>query len=178
MAAAGWMTTKSGTVYVERGKGGSARREGANMREASAEDLPVVFFPEGTTSDGTGLLKFHSGLLAEALGSDQPVTAGCLSYSLNGGESSGARVAEDVAYWGDMSLPIHIFRFLGVRGVVAHVRIAEKPIRFSEGAVSRKAAAVEARCAVLELRRQQATGVEGALVQRDEECDALLQRGR
>ena len=37
------------------------------MQKAAAAGLPVVFFPEGTTSNGDGLLKFHSGLLAQAM---------------------------------------------------------------------------------------------------------------
>jgi lyso-ornithine lipid O-acyltransferase len=59
----GWMTTRSGTVYVERGHGGSALKAGAAIHAAANDGLPVVFFPEGTTNPAEQLLKFHSGLL-------------------------------------------------------------------------------------------------------------------
>jgi 1-acyl-sn-glycerol-3-phosphate acyltransferase len=46
----GWMTTMSGTVYVERGHGGSAMQAREGMQAAVDAGLPVVFFPEGTTT--------------------------------------------------------------------------------------------------------------------------------
>ncbi len=65
----GWMTTMSGTVYVARGHGGSAARARKGMAAAVDAGLPVVFFPEGKTSNGSGLLKFHGGLLSQAMAS-------------------------------------------------------------------------------------------------------------
>ncbi len=49
----GWMTTMSGTVYVARGHGGSAMRARKGMQAAVDAGLPVVFFPEGTTTNGS-----------------------------------------------------------------------------------------------------------------------------
>ena len=60
----------AGTVYVARGHGGSALKAREGMESALNAGLPVVFFPEGTTSDGSGLLKFHGGLLAQGGGGD------------------------------------------------------------------------------------------------------------
>ena len=45
----------------------------------------MVFFPEGTTSNGSGLLKFHSGLLAQAIGGGAPVTAAYVRYEFGDG---------------------------------------------------------------------------------------------
>src|ERR1700749_3319236 len=78
----GWMTTMSGTVYVARGHGGSAMKARKGMQAALDAGLPVVFFSEGTTSNGTGLLKFHSGLLAQVIDTGSPVTAAYLRYSI------------------------------------------------------------------------------------------------
>ena len=46
------------------------------MKAAADAGLPVVFFPEGTTTNGVTMLPFHSGLLAQAMTIDEPVTAG------------------------------------------------------------------------------------------------------
>lgn len=143
----GWMTTMAGTVYVERGRRGSAKVAGSGMRAAAEAGLPVVLFPEGTTSNGDAILKFHSGLLAEAVADAQPVSAAYLQYSLteNNGESA---ANNDVAFWGETPMLPHIFRFLALRGVRAKVHIAAAPIRFTAEATSRKQVAVEARRAV------------------------------
>src|ERR1700721_524515 len=80
----GWMTTMSGRVYVEGGHGGAAVKARQGMQAAVDAGLPVVFFPEGTTSNGSGLLKFHSGLLAQAIDGGAPVTAACIRFGFGG----------------------------------------------------------------------------------------------
>jgi 1-acyl-sn-glycerol-3-phosphate acyltransferase len=146
----GWMTTQVGTVMVERGRGGSALRARGGMQKAAEEGLPVVFFPEGTTTDGSHLLPFHSGLLAQALAVGEPITPAYLRYSLEAENGAGILAAQHVA-WGDTPLLEHIWRFLGLRGVHAAVRFAPAPLRFANGAEKRKLAAVEARKALLAL---------------------------
>jgi 1-acyl-sn-glycerol-3-phosphate acyltransferase len=144
----GWMTTMSGTVYVARGHGGSAMKARKGMQAALDAGLPVVFFPEGTTSNGSHLLKFHSGLLSQVIAGGAVVRAAYLSYSFVADNGPDVTVADDICYWGDRNMWAHIFRFLALRGVRAQVRFAEEPITFSSDGAHRKKAAIEARSAV------------------------------
>ena len=57
----GWMATMSGTVFVDRGAGGSAERARSGMQAAENEGVPVMFFPEGTTSNGKQVMPFRTG---------------------------------------------------------------------------------------------------------------------
>lgn len=148
----GWMTTMAGTVYVARGHGGSAAKARGGMQAAADAGLPVVFFPEGTTTNGSELLKFHSGLLAQAMESGMPVTAAYIRYSMDAGND--ATVADDVCYWGDAKMLPHIFKLLGLRRLRAEVRFAAAPIRFSSDVMHRKLAAIEARVAVAAVGKQ------------------------
>lgn len=141
----------SGTVYVARGHGGSAMKARRGMQDTVDAGLPVVFFPEGTTTNGRQMLKFHSGLLAQAMLGGGPVTAAHVRYSLVADNGPGVSVADDVCYWGNRNMLAHIFKFLGLRGVRAEVRFADGPIAFSSDGVHRKLAAVEARAAVAAL---------------------------
>lgn len=150
MPVLGWMTTNAGTVYVERGRGGSAIRASNAMQDAMKAGLPVVFFPEGTTSNGKALLKFHSGLLGQALTSKAPITAAFLRYSLTEENEPGVTVEEDVC-WGEKPLMAHVFGFLGLRGVHAEVIFGDGPIAFSSDGMHRKKASVEAQAAVAQL---------------------------
>jgi lyso-ornithine lipid O-acyltransferase len=148
----GWMTTMAGTVYVEPGRGGSAARAKSEMQSALDAGLPVMFFPEGTTSDGTGVLSFRSGLLGQVLEAKQPVTAAFVRYRLEGNNGPHANVESDVCFWGDdATLFRHIFRLVGLRGIVVEVTIADEPIKFSSDHLHRKQAAEEAREAVMAL---------------------------
>jgi len=147
----GWMTTMAGTVFVDRGRGGSATRAAGGMQAAAEAGIPVVFFPEGTTSNGASVLKFHSGLLAQAVEAAQPITAAYLRYRLTLQNGPEITVENDVSYWGDTTLLKHIFRLLGLRGIEVEARFADSPISFSEGTDQRKLLAAEARAAVMEL---------------------------
>jgi 1-acyl-sn-glycerol-3-phosphate acyltransferase len=144
----GWLATMAGTVYVDRGKGGSAIKAGSGMKAAAEAGLPVVFFPEGTTTNGREMLPFHSGLLAQAMEIDEPVTAAYIRYALDEDNGPGDSVEDDVCYWGDRSMWPHVFRFLGLRGAHAFVKVGDGPIEFSADELHRKAAALEARDAV------------------------------
>ncbi len=143
----GWMTKMAGTVFVERGKGGSAAAASVGMLAAATAGVPVVFFPEGTTSDGRSALPFRGGLIAEARTAGLPVTVGVVRYAVAG--PRGATIEDDVAYWGDRGLLEHVGRFLTLEGVRVQVRFADGPVRFTT--TERKAAAAEARVAMLEL---------------------------
>jgi lyso-ornithine lipid O-acyltransferase len=148
----GWMTTMSGTVYVARGSGGSAIRAKSGLDAAAEAGVPIVIFAEGTTSDGSGVLPFRSGALAQVLEAEQNVTAAFISYSLTEDNGPDVCVEKDVAFWGDDAhLFHHIFKLLTLRGVEVNIRIAEKPIEFVATFHERKQAAVEARAAVMKL---------------------------
>jgi lyso-ornithine lipid O-acyltransferase len=148
----GWMTTMSGTVYVERGRGGSALRAKDEMEAAADAGLPIVIFPEGTTSNGTMVLPFHSGVLGQVLEAGQQVTAAYVTYRLTEDNGPDVTIENDVCFWGDdVSLFGHIFGLLALRGIEVKIRFADGPIAFTADALHRKQAAIEARAAVMEL---------------------------
>jgi 1-acyl-sn-glycerol-3-phosphate acyltransferase len=147
----GWMATLAGTLYVKRGRGGSAERAKSGMKEASDAGIPLVFFPEGTCSLGDTVLPFHSGLLAQAMEAGQPITAAHIRYRLT--EDNGPYLSlADLCFWDDTLLAKHIFRLLAMRGIEVELHFAESPIAFSPRASERRIAAEEARTAVLQLR--------------------------
>ena len=147
----GWITAMGGTVYVQRGRGGSAGRAKSGMQEASDAGIPMVFFPEGTCSLGDTVLPFRSGLLGEAIAAGQPITAACLRYRLTQDNGPNRSLA-DVCFWDNTLLVKHIFRMLSMRGIEVELRFAQSPIAFSVGADQRKLAAQQAHAAVMELR--------------------------
>ncbi len=70
------------TVFIARHDRTSVADQVAQLREAIAETGALTFFPEGTTSDGTGLLPFKSSLLSavETLPDTVPVQPLLLAY--------------------------------------------------------------------------------------------------
>lgn len=106
----GWLARLAGTVFVRR----DAREAGAQMKlfeERFAEGHRLLFFPEGTSTDGRRVLPFKTTLFA-ALFSDhvghdlwlQPVT---VVYRPRDEQD-----ARFYAWWGDMELGPHLLRVL------------------------------------------------------------------
>lgn len=124
----GWLTAQAGTVYVERG-GGPKTYPAVNaaMAEAYRSGLPVLFFPEGTTTDGAGVLPFRRGLFHSVVNGGVALRTASLRYTLDSYAVNGdATIAEDVCWWGDMEFVSHMFRFLGLRGLRAQIRFGEE----------------------------------------------------
>jgi len=59
-----WLCEMNDTVFVARHDRGSVANQVEQVRAAIAETRALAVFPEGTTSDGTGLLPFKSSLLS------------------------------------------------------------------------------------------------------------------
>ena len=115
----GWLTARSGAVYVYRG----GRREtyplvNARMARAFRSGVPVVFFPEGTTTNGSDVLPFRRGLFHSVLRDRVAVRTAAIRYEIVGDAGD---VAEDVCWCGDAALVPHLYRLLGLREVRATV---------------------------------------------------------
>jgi 1-acyl-sn-glycerol-3-phosphate acyltransferase len=126
----GWLTAHAGTVYVQRG-GGPKTYPAVNaaMAEAYRSGLPVLFFPEGTTTDGAGVLPFRRGLFHSVLDNWVSLRTSALRYWLeNDGLNCGVSVAEDVCWWGEMGFISHLFGVLGLRGLRAQIRFGEEVV--------------------------------------------------
>ena len=126
----GWLTSLAGTVYVER-SGGPATYPGVNraMAEAYRSGLPVLFFPEGTTTDGSEVLPFRRGLFHSVLNVGVELRAAALAYAI---EDEDATVANDVCWWGDALLAPHIWKLTGLNGGVRAI------VRFGCAVVERE----------------------------------------
>ena len=133
---AGWLADAAGTFYIRRGKGG-ARPLLDKLVPHLAAGGSVVIFPEGTTTDGAGVLDFHARLFAGAIEAGCPVQPIAIRYGR-------ARDGRDIApFIGDDDLVSHIWRLLQEPGLVAHITYGE-PLRGNE----RDALAQAARSAV------------------------------
>jgi 1-acyl-sn-glycerol-3-phosphate acyltransferase len=125
----GWFARLAGTVFVHRDKRMGAGQVVDEMQTALDSGIPVVLFPEGTSSDGQTVLPFKSSLLEPAIRQTHPLSAGFIQYELDDGD-----VGEEVCYWKDMTLFPHLINLLSKRGIRATVRFT--PLR--DGATDRK----------------------------------------
>jgi 1-acyl-sn-glycerol-3-phosphate acyltransferase len=107
----------AGTVFVERQKKGDAAQKNTAVMESLRTGVPTVLFPEGRTTDGSQVLRFHSTMLQPAIDNLATITPCAIAYELDDGS-----VAQELCYWGDMTLLPHGMNLLGKR--VIRVKVA------------------------------------------------------
>jgi len=115
----GWLSGRTGTVFIERGSRRAAYRTQRQMIEALAAGQRLAIFPEGTTSAGGGLLPFHAALFQSAIDAAAPVHAIALCYRGTDGVRS-----EAPAYIDDIGLLQCLLAVLRCGGLVARITSA------------------------------------------------------
>ena len=120
----GWLTRAAGTIFVDRERRLSSAAVVDLVRDAIAGGSLVVLFPEGTSSDGSTVLPFKSSLLESAVQLHCPVAAAAIEYALDDGS-----VADEICYWGDMTLLPHILNVFFKREILAKCSFSLPKIR-------------------------------------------------
>lgn len=115
---AGWLARQAGTLFIRRG-GGDSLDLGRQLAGHLQHGHHLAIFPEGTSSDGSGVLRFHPRLLAAAVDSGAAVQPVALRY-----RRAGARDAL-APFVGDDELPAHLLRLLSAERAVVEVTLLE-----------------------------------------------------
>ncbi|MGR3755628.1 MAG: lysophospholipid acyltransferase family protein [Tranquillimonas sp.] len=130
----GWLARATGTVFIRRD-----RREAAAQRDLLSERLRLghrlLFFPEGTSTDGSRVLSFKPTLFQAFLDQDPAIGMRVQPVSLRYVAPAGAD-ARFYGWWGDMEFGPHLLRVLaaprhGRVEVIYHppVAVADHPGR-------------------------------------------------
>lgn len=120
----GWAARTGGALFLDRRRRASANMVAQAMSERLRLAVPVMLFPEGTSTDGGEVLRFHPRLFEPAIVAQAPVTAAAIRYVNKGGAE------RELCWFGDMPFVPHLWRVLGSRGFSAEVRFGE-PRKYS-----------------------------------------------
>ena len=129
----GWLVRRTGTIFIKR----EFKRDTARVNEvvsnclATGED--IVLFPQGTSTDGTRPVSFHSSMLQGAI--DAAVVLHPLAILYH--DSHGARI-EEVAFTGEMTFLDSLWKILCLASI--DVSITYLPGIACEGAIRRELA--------------------------------------
>jgi 1-acyl-sn-glycerol-3-phosphate acyltransferase len=112
-----------GTLFIDRSSLASAEKVASLISKRLELPVPVLFFPEGTSTDGSTVLRFHSRLFEPAIVAQAPVTAAGVRYLLPPGAQE-----RDLCWFGDDAFLPHLWKALGTAGFSAEVRFGEPQI--------------------------------------------------
>lgn len=110
----GTLVTRAGTLYIERGSRAAVRRTNRHLSQALEEGALVACFPEGTTTTGDHVGRFHAALFQPAIDAGATLIPAALRYL----DADGRR-SEAAAYVGDDSLMKSIWMLASTPRLVA-----------------------------------------------------------
>jgi 1-acyl-sn-glycerol-3-phosphate acyltransferase len=111
----GWCARWGGTLFIDRQSRASTEHVARQMAEALEAGVPILLFPEGTSTDGSSVLRFHPSLLEPAIHQELEITAAAISYRFREGQE------RDICWYGDSRFVAHLLRNLGRKGVESEV---------------------------------------------------------
>lgn len=147
----GLLAALGGTVFLNRKSAASTAAAARRIEELLTAGVVVLVFPEGTSSDGAEVLRFHASLFEPAVRVQALVTAAAIEYSAGAGT-----IERDLCYYGDISFAPHLVQTLQVPEVAATLRFGPSGKVYGD----RKEAARLTREAVAALRAHAGEGME------------------
>jgi len=123
----GQLTALGDTIFVDRRRRLSIGRSIDKIHSRLRLGVSIVVFPEATSANGDGLLPFRSPLFAVVTkrdGREFPVRPLVVRYLTVAGQPIDESNRDRVYWYGDMSLPKHIWHSLTAPGI----EVAIKPL--------------------------------------------------
>ena len=113
----GWLAANTDTIFLRRGSRGHAKSVNSQIETMLKAGRDVAIFPEGTSTDGTHILNFHSALFQAAVDTGRVVQPVALSYYDADGRRSLAP-----AYAGETTMAECLAAILACRTLTVRLR--------------------------------------------------------
>lgn len=120
-----WMAL-CGTIFIDRQRKDKIPVSIEQMVAKLRQGVNVLIFPEGTSSNGEGLLPFQTAPFAAPLRTRAGVIPVTLTYTAVDGEPVSSANRDRVYWYGDMEFLDHFWRFFGLRSLEVSVTIHPK----------------------------------------------------
>ena len=131
---AGWIAERAGTLFIRRERRRDTSRINELVHGALADGDCVGLFPEGTTTEGDRLLRFHTSLFEAAVANRARVHPAAVRY-----EHADGSLCRAMAFVGEVSFVQSLGLVIRQRGIVA--RLAFAPPLETAGSTRREVAA-------------------------------------
>jgi 1-acyl-sn-glycerol-3-phosphate acyltransferase len=116
---AGWLCDKAGTIFIRRARRSDTAKINEVMHAVLAEGATIGFFPEGTTTSGDKLLKFHTSLFEPAVANAATLAPAAIRYRSSDGERSQA-----MAFIGEISFAESVGLIIRQKSTIAEITFA------------------------------------------------------
>jgi len=142
----GWAARSGGSIFLDRSSHASSMSVAEQMAERLKQPIPILLFPEGTSTDGSQLLPFHPRLIDPATSTGTQITTAAVRYVIEDGTPE-----KELCWYGDETFLTHLLKVLRVAGFSAHVLFGQ-PHVYND----RRVAADTTRAEITAMREQMA----------------------
>ena len=115
----GWIADHAGTLFIRRDQWRDTARINDTVRAILADGHCVGLFPEGITTEGDTLLRFHSSLFEPAVANDARVHPAAIRY-----ERSDGTLCREISFRGDRTFMESLSLIISEPRVVARIVFA------------------------------------------------------
>ena len=137
---AGWLCDRAGTIFIRRTRRSDTAKINETMHRVMAEGATIGFFPEGTTTNGERLLKFHTSLFEPAVVNCADLAPAAIRYRASDGDRSDA-----AAFIGELSFGESVALIIRQKSMIAEITFA--PV-IDAGSMTRRDLALRAEAAI------------------------------
>ena len=125
----GYLCRGMNIVFVNRKQHRDLARAMGAMQEMLNNGVSVIFFPEGTSTNGDNVAEFKPSLLELAAQQNRPVHYAALHYTT---PDNAPPARDTVCWWGAMTFSDHFFNLLKLRRFNLHLSFGPQPVQSSE----------------------------------------------
>ncbi|MBK9707107.1 MAG: 1-acyl-sn-glycerol-3-phosphate acyltransferase [Acidobacteria bacterium] len=123
----GWLSRLAPTVFIRRGDTLSNVQGFYGACGLLRQGINVQVFPEGTTSDGTEVLKFSELFLASAVRTGRRVLPLTVNFQMVNGVSPDRDALDLICWYGEMDFASHFWKLLAIDSAEVSL-VVQKPI--------------------------------------------------
>lgn len=116
----GWLAKQAGTLFIVRGEKDASVKARQELERHLQQEHSIVLFPEGTTTDGRNVRRFHARPLAPALDAGLKIQPVVIRYPDAAGQPN-----LDVPYIDEDTIVDSATRIFGKRRTLAEVRFLD-----------------------------------------------------
>jgi 1-acyl-sn-glycerol-3-phosphate acyltransferase len=122
----GWMSQVGSTIFIDRKRKLGAMDFVAKISDMLKEKINVLFFPEGTSTDGSRILPFQQGYFQAPINSGSTVIPVTIQYTKINSQDISAINRDKVFWYGQVKFAEHLFEVLRQKEIEVRIIIHPK----------------------------------------------------
>ena len=116
----------AGCLFVDRKSRTNLPKEINEVTEGLKHGLNVTIFPEATSTNGEGVLRFRRPLFNAAIFAQVPVWPICINYQSIDGREVDVQTRDQVCWYGDMDFVTHLWKLCRAKQVKVSLELRPK----------------------------------------------------